>query len=238
MLALAGAVVLVSGPQARPASAAVGSCPAPGDMPNVGQTPPLFTDTNVTVWTGGDYHATASAAESEGLLVVAGETTIDGPGNFSIGAVGAGSQITPPDGAVMLAVGGGLEIRPETSVTVGSTLPTGGAVNVGAAVTGGGSLSTAGTTPGADAPVTQGMGAAALGEWAGYGAVVAGGVGDDRRVAGDRGGRRRGEPGHLHRRRHRRPAGVLRRRRAARGRQGDRLRERAGRRRDRDQRDR
>ncbi|MGW6264190.1 DUF5979 domain-containing protein [Cellulosimicrobium funkei] len=173
VLALAGAVVLVSGPQARPASAAVGSCPAPGDMPNVGQTPPLFTDTNVTVWTGGDYHATASAAESEGLLVVAGEATIDGPGNFSIGAVGAGSQITPPDGAVMLAVGGGLEIGPETSVTVGSTLPTGGAVNVGAAVTGGGSLSTAGTTPGADAPVTQGMGAAALGEWAGYGAVVA-----------------------------------------------------------------
>ncbi|WP_455605189.1 hypothetical protein, partial [Cellulosimicrobium funkei] len=45
--------------------------------------------------------------------------------------------------------------------------------NVGAGVTGGGALSTAGTTRGADAPVTLGMGAAALGEWAGYGAVVA-----------------------------------------------------------------
>ncbi|MEV8180153.1 choice-of-anchor A family protein, partial [Cellulosimicrobium funkei] len=188
VLALAGAVVLVSGPQARPASAAVGFCPAPGDMPSVGQSPPLFTDTNVTVWTGGDYHATASAAESEGLLVVAGGTTIDGPGNFSIGAVGAGSQITPPDGAVMLAVGGGLEIGTGTSVTVGSTLPTGGAVNVGAAVTGGGSLSTAGTTPGADAPVTQGMGAAALGEWAGYGAVVAGAAAHGRGAAPARGG--------------------------------------------------
>jgi choice-of-anchor A domain-containing protein len=173
VLALVGAVVLVSGPQARPASAALGFCPDPGDMPNIGQTPPLFTDSNVTVYSGGDYRATASAAESEGLLVVAGEATIDAPGNFSIGAVGAGSQITPPDGAVMLAVGGGLGIAAGTGVTVGSTLPNGGAVNVGGTVTGGGTLSTAGTTPGADAPVTEGMGPAAVADWAGFGDVIA-----------------------------------------------------------------
>lgn len=173
VLALVGAVVLVTGPQARSASAALGFCPDPGDMPNIGQAPPLFTDSNVTVYSGGDYRATASAAESEGLLVVAGEATIDAPGNFSIGAVGAGSQITPPDGAVMLAVGGGLEIAAGTGVTVGSTLPNGGAVNVGGTVTGGGTLSTAGTTPGADAPVTEGMGPAAVADWADFGDVVA-----------------------------------------------------------------
>ncbi|MBD5784990.1 choice-of-anchor A family protein [Cellulosimicrobium terreum] len=172
MLALVGAVVLVTGPQARPASAAIGFCPDPDDIPDVGPLPPLFTDQNVAVYSGGDYHATASAAESEGLLVVAGDALIDAPGNFSVGSVGAGSQITPPDGDVMLAVAGGLEIAAGTSVTVGSTLPSGGAVDVGDTVTGGGTLSTAGTTPGADAPVTESMGAEAIADWADFGTVI------------------------------------------------------------------
>lgn len=172
VLALVGAVVLVTGPQARPASAALGFCPDPGDMPNIGN-PPAYTDSNVTVYAGGDYRATASAAESEGLLVVAGDAVVDAPGNFSVGAVGAGSQITPPDGAVMLAVAGGLDIAAGTSVTVGSTLPSGGAVNVGGTVTGAGSLSTAGTAPGVEAPVTEDMGPGAIAEWSGFGTVMA-----------------------------------------------------------------
>ncbi|KZM78877.1 DUF5979 domain-containing protein [Cellulosimicrobium sp. I38E] len=172
VLALVGAVVLVTGPQARSASAALGFCPDPGDMPNIGNLP-AFTDSNVTVYTGGDYRATASAAESEGLLVVGGDAVVDAPGNFSVGAVGAGSQITPPDGAVMFAVGEGLDIAAGTSVTVGSTLPSGGAVNVGGTVTGAGSLSTAGTVPGVEAPVTEGMGPGALAEWSDFGSVIA-----------------------------------------------------------------
>lgn len=171
VLALVAAVLVVTGPQAPPAAAAIGFCPD-GDFPDIGPTPPLFTDRNVTVYAGGDYHATASAAESEGLLVVAGDAMIDHQGNFSVGSVGAGSQITPPDGAVMLAVGGGLEIADGASVTVGSTLPSGGAVNVGESVTGGGTLSTAGTTPGADAPVTEDMGAAAVAEWADFATTI------------------------------------------------------------------
>ncbi|MFE6233800.1 DUF5979 domain-containing protein [Cellulosimicrobium sp. NPDC057862] len=172
VLALVGAVVLVTGPQARPASAALGFCPDPGDMPNIGNLP-AFTDSNVTVYAGGDYRTTASAAESEGLLVVAGDAVVDAPGNFSVGAVGAGSQITPPDGAVMLAVAGGLDIAAGTSVTVGSTLPSGGAVNVGGTVTGAGSLSTAGAAPGVEAPVTEDMGPGAIAEWSDFGTVMA-----------------------------------------------------------------
>src|SRR5688500_4497230 len=50
-LALAGAVALVAGPQARPAAAAIGFCPDPDDFPNIGPLP-IFTDNNVAVYAG------------------------------------------------------------------------------------------------------------------------------------------------------------------------------------------
>src|SRR5688500_18859978 len=73
-LALVGAVVLVAGPQVRPAHAAIGFCPDPDDFPDIGPLPE-FTDNNVAVYAGGNYLVTGTAAESEGLLVVRGDAT-------------------------------------------------------------------------------------------------------------------------------------------------------------------
>ncbi|MFF3064572.1 DUF5979 domain-containing protein [Oerskovia sp. NPDC057915] len=175
VLALTGAVALGAGPLAAPATAApkaqLPQCPAPGDMPNVSTGVPIFTDSNVAVWVGGSYSALHSAAESEGVLVVEGDAIFDGPGNFSIGAVGAGSQIAPPDGSTMLHVGGSMTVGSETGITVGSTQPNGGGVNVGGTLTIDGSLSTTGSA--ASAPVQQGIGApAALAPWADFRTVV------------------------------------------------------------------
>ncbi|MEV7962056.1 DUF5979 domain-containing protein [Oerskovia paurometabola] len=175
VLALTGAVALGAGPLAAPASAApkaqLPQCPAPGEMPNVSTGVPIFTDSNVAVWVGGNYSALHSAAESEGVLVVEGDATFDAPGNFSIGAVGAGSQIAPPDGSTMLHVGGSMTVGAETGITVGSTQPNGGGVNVGGTLTIDGSLSTTG--PASSAPVQQGIGApAALAPWADFRTVV------------------------------------------------------------------
>ncbi|MFE4466958.1 DUF5979 domain-containing protein [Oerskovia sp. NPDC056781] len=175
VLALTGAVALGAGPLAAPATAApkaqLPQCPAPGDMPNVSTGVPIFTDSNVAVWVGGNYSALYSAAESEGVLVVEGDATFDAPGNFSVGAVGAGSQIAPPDGSTMLHVGGNMTVGAETGITVGSTQPNGGGVNVGGTLTIDGSLSTTGSASGA--PVQQGIGApAALAPWADFRTVV------------------------------------------------------------------
>ncbi|MBD7949271.1 DUF5979 domain-containing protein [Oerskovia rustica] len=175
VLALTGAVALGAGPLVAPASAAAKAqlpqCPAPGEMPNVSTGVPIFTDSNVAVWVGGNYSALHSAAESEGVLVVEGDATFDAPGNFSIGAVGAGSQIAPPDGSTMLHVGGSMTVGAETGITVGSTQPNGGGVNVGGTLTIDGSLSTTGSA--SSAPVQQGIGApAALAPWADFRTVV------------------------------------------------------------------
>ncbi|GEM_PF-853826 len=154
-LALAGAVVLVAGPQAGPAAAAPGQCPAPGEIPGIGNLPPVFTDNNVAVYAGGNYLATGAAAESEGLLLVRGDATFDKnpDGLFNVGTVGVGSQIAPDPGALMLAVGGDLTIVGENRVEVGAGLTPGGAVQVGGVI----------TAPAAQpetngAPVTDGMG--------------------------------------------------------------------------------
>lgn len=171
VLALTGALALSAGPLATPAAAQLPQCPAPGDMPNVSTGVPIFTDSNVAVWVGGDYSALYSAAESEGVLVVEGDATFDAPGNFSIGAVGAGSQIAPPDGSTMLHVGGNMTVGAETGITVGSTQPNGGGVNVGGTLTIDGSLSTTGSA--SSAGVEQGIGApAALAPWADFRTVV------------------------------------------------------------------
>ncbi|MET4224579.1 hypothetical protein [Oerskovia enterophila] len=66
LLALTGAVALGAGPLAAPAAAQLPMCPAPGEMPGIGNTP-AFTDSNIAVYAGGNYSATGTAAESEGL---------------------------------------------------------------------------------------------------------------------------------------------------------------------------
>ncbi|OCI30763.1 DUF5979 domain-containing protein [Oerskovia enterophila] len=172
LLALTGAVALGAGPLAAPAAAAQSPmCPAPGLEPPVHIGTPVFTDNNVAVWTGGDYTAQYTAAESEGVLVVDGRATFDAPGNFSIGAVGAGSQIAPADGSTMLHVGGDMTIAAGTGLTVGSTQPNGGGVEVGGTLTADGTLSTTGTV--SAAPIVTGVGAAtALSPWNDYRSIV------------------------------------------------------------------
>ncbi|SMF14532.1 choice-of-anchor A domain-containing protein, partial [Cellulosimicrobium cellulans J1] len=157
-LALSGALVVVAGPSAAPASAVPGQCPAPGEMPGIGNLPPKFTDNNVAVYAGGNYLATGSAAESEGVLLVRGDATFDKDpdGLFNVGTVGVGSQITPDPGALMLAVGGDLTIVGTNTVQVGAGLTPGGAVQVGGALT-----APAGQPETEGAPVTTGMGQAA-----------------------------------------------------------------------------
>ncbi|NDO88709.1 DUF5979 domain-containing protein [Cellulosimicrobium composti] len=157
-LALSGALVVVAGPSAAPASAVPGQCPAPGEMPGIGNLPPKFTDNNVAVYAGGNYLATGSAAESEGVLLVRGDATFDKDpdGLFNVGTVGVGSQIAPDPGALMLAVGGDLTIVGTNTVQVGAGLTPGGAVQVGGALT-----AAAGQPETQGAPVTTGMGQAA-----------------------------------------------------------------------------
>ncbi|MFC9561193.1 choice-of-anchor A family protein [Agromyces sp. NPDC056965] len=148
-LALAGAVALAAAPaSAAPASAATAAptaaaaapapyCPPPGEMPGIGNVP-AYTDSNVAVFAGGDYLATGSSAESEGLLLVHGDAVFDkaNGGVFNVGTVGVGSGIVPPGGSTMLAVGGDITVRPTTSVHVGANLDGGGAVAAGGSATG------------------------------------------------------------------------------------------------------
>ncbi|MGM7422091.1 DUF5979 domain-containing protein [Cellulosimicrobium sp. CpK407] len=148
-LALAGAVVLVTGPQAAPSFAAVGQCPDPGQFPGIGNLPPKFTDNNVSVYAGGNFLATGSASEAEGVLVVGGNATFNrtlSGNSFNVGTVGAGSQIAPDPGTVMLHVGGTLDVVAPTNVIVGAGYSGqgGGDVQVGAAKTGAGTVDTNG----------------------------------------------------------------------------------------------
>lgn len=140
-LALAGAVALGAAPAtAAPAAAAaapVPSCPPSGEMPGIGNVP-AYTDSNVAVFAGGDYLATGTSAESEGLLLVQGDAVFDkaNGGVFNVGTVGVGSGIVPPAGSTMLAVGGEITVGPTTSVHVGANLDGGGAVAAGGAANG------------------------------------------------------------------------------------------------------
>src|SRR5699024_4830857 len=141
-VAMAG---LVGVGTATPAHAAEPSpqCPAPGEFPDL-QNYPTFTDNNVNVYVGGDYTATGGAAESEGLLVVAGSATIENGKTFNVGRAGVGSGISPTPGSPMLRVGAGLTIGAGTTVDVGSGLTGGGGALVGGDVTGEGTLQTNG----------------------------------------------------------------------------------------------
>ncbi|QJW35433.1 DUF5979 domain-containing protein [Cellulosimicrobium protaetiae] len=146
-LAFAGAVVLVTGPQAVPSFAAVGQCPDPGQFPGIGNLPPVFTDNNAAVYTGGNFLATGSASEAEGVLVVEGNATFNrtlSGNSFNVGTVGAGSQIAPDPGTVMLHVGGTLDVVAPTNVIVGAGYQDqgGGDVQVGSTKTGTGTVDT------------------------------------------------------------------------------------------------
>ncbi|MFJ6484496.1 hypothetical protein ACIQK6_30850 [Streptomyces sp. NPDC091682] len=57
-----------------PATGQSPSCPAPGKEPGIGPNP-LFTDSNVALYAGGDYTADGGTAETEGLVVVRGNAT-------------------------------------------------------------------------------------------------------------------------------------------------------------------
>ncbi|MFD6164241.1 DUF5979 domain-containing protein [Oerskovia sp. NPDC060287] len=157
LLALTGAVALGAGPLATPAAAQLPMCPAPGEMPGIGNVPE-FTDSNIAVYAGGNYSATGTAAESEGLLVVMGDALFDkaGGGIYNVGSVGVGSQITPPGGTTMLAVGGNLVVGPVTTMEVGAQVAGGGNVDVGGTITNTVPLQLNGGT------ATAGMGAAAV----------------------------------------------------------------------------
>ncbi|MFE6964068.1 choice-of-anchor A family protein [Agromyces sp. NPDC057679] len=138
-LALMGAVAITAAAPAAPANAAepLPICPPDGEAPPIGPLP-TYTDSNVAVYVGGDYLATSSAAESEGLLLVRGNATFDktSGGVFNVGAVGAGSGIVPAGGGTMLAVGGDLVVGPTTNLHVGANITGGGAVKVGGTSTG------------------------------------------------------------------------------------------------------
>ncbi|GAB2456498.1 choice-of-anchor A family protein [Xylanimonas ulmi] len=169
-LGLAGSVALVAGPWAQSAAAAPGACPAPGDMPGISQLPPTFIDSNVSVFAGGDFLATGGAAESEGLHVIRGaarfEQYRDSARTFNLGTVGAGSQITPPGGHLMLQVGGDVDVDSGVTLSVGARIAGGGAVNVGGSVVGGGDVETNGGA------LTGSMGAGALAPWHDYHEVI------------------------------------------------------------------
>lgn len=138
-LALIGAVALATAAPAAPANAAepLPLCPPDGEAPPIGSVP-TYTDSNVAVYAGGDFHATSSAAESEGLLLVRGNATFDktSGGVFNVGVVGAGSGIVPAGGETMLAVGGDLVVGATTTLDVGANITGGGAVKVGGTSTG------------------------------------------------------------------------------------------------------
>lgn len=158
--------------------AAVGDCP-PGSLPAPGPGNPIWTDENVAVYAGEDFLATAASAETEGLIVVAGDATFDrtSPGTFNVGWVGVGSGVAPAPGNVMLAVGGDLAVGASTVLDVGANAIDGGGDLLGGSVQVGGI-----TTPDYEADgsryrlnngaLTQEMAGAALTPWTGWGAPI------------------------------------------------------------------
>ncbi|WP_435300346.1 choice-of-anchor A family protein [Timonella sp. A28] len=85
-----------------------------GQWPNMGNLP-LFTDNNVAMYVGGD--ALFNNGESEGLIVVEGDLSIDRDpsGLYNLGYVGVGSQILPGHEELMLSVGGNFSATSNTT---------------------------------------------------------------------------------------------------------------------------
>jgi choice-of-anchor A domain-containing protein len=82
------------------------------------------TDNAANVIVGGNFSAVLGSSESEGLLVVAGDSLFnngtDGGGSYSIGVVGAGSFVTPADRADMFLGQGDVNASFGQIVTVGA----------------------------------------------------------------------------------------------------------------------
>ena len=112
---------------------------------------PLFTDTGVAVFVGGDYTALGGAKESEGVLVSSGSITIDTGGLMNLGVVGAGSQFTPPGGSDMVVAAGPVAVR-SGRVEVAHRLPEGGNVVAGGAIDGQFELNGGTKTPNSSVP--------------------------------------------------------------------------------------
>ncbi|GAB3800374.1 hypothetical protein GCM10028798_14780 [Humibacter antri] len=147
---------------AGPADAVVQTVDCPV-WDNVGNAPSGTTDDGVAVYSGGDFTASGTAAESEGLLVAMGGMTVDKQpaGVFNVGVVVGGSEYLPAAGSVMLAVGSDL------NVVTGNTLDV--AHNVGADVHVGGNVTNPSQVATNGGTLTANMGAAATANWSTFG---------------------------------------------------------------------
>lgn len=83
------------------------NCPA-GPRP-VGSNGPISgRDDSINVYVGGDFSIRESAAEAEGLTVVAGNMDLNksgGSNRYDVGEAGVGSRVVPNDGEDFLVVG-------------------------------------------------------------------------------------------------------------------------------------
>lgn len=171
LLGAAGAPAAFAAPAST--TKAPATCPADGVFPDITTGPGnLVLDTGVAVYVGGNYVAHPAAAESEGLLVVAGDATFSS-GQFNVGTVGGGSGVTPAGGAAMLVVGKDLTLE-SGPVQVGFGTDPGGAVVVGGKIVGKNHLETNGTGDASvSAEVTEGVGSAkALAPYAALGSSL------------------------------------------------------------------
>lgn len=119
---LAIGLAVVAPPPLR-AAAEVGECPDGSvEITGPGNSNPLWTDNNVSIYAGGDFLVRKNAAEVEGLIVVEGDADIakESGGLFNIGWVGVGAGIAPSAGDAMLSVGGDLSLGDGTRIEVGA----------------------------------------------------------------------------------------------------------------------
>ena len=88
---------------------------------NLGHLDVNYEDNSPAVWVGGDFYVNSRFVESEGLLIVEGDMSVqNGELWLSIGVPGLGSGILPTSNGVMLAVGGYLVVSsPPTTVKIG-----------------------------------------------------------------------------------------------------------------------
>jgi choice-of-anchor A domain-containing protein len=75
----------------------------------VGSNGPISgRDDSINVYVGGDFSIRESAAEAEGLTVVAGNMDLNksgGSNRYDVGEAGVGSRVVPNDGEDFLVVG-------------------------------------------------------------------------------------------------------------------------------------
>ncbi|WP_416812317.1 choice-of-anchor A family protein [Demequina sp.] len=74
-------------------------------------------DNAANVVVGGDFRTGAGSSETEGLLAVVGDVLFTK--GYSVGVVGAGSYVTPEDGAPMLLAAGDVTVEASQSVSMG-----------------------------------------------------------------------------------------------------------------------